>query len=345
MGIITKEVEVKLWGNNIKHYHNLGYSGKHGDIITVKVEDLSEGSNVKIQYLCDYCQKEVVTIVYADYIRRTKEVDKMACKNCYTQKIKEVSLLRYGVSSYTKTKECQRRKIDTVKSRYGVEHYSQTQDFKEKWNNTCTERYGESYRKQFMDKAFETFHNKTGYRFPLQSPDVKEKAVQTFYQNGTTISSKQQIYIFNLYHRHKKSDVELNYPVACFNSDICFPEEKIVVEYDGKGHDLIVTFGNLTQEEFNRRELIRDRVIKSEGYKIIRIISSTDKLPSDLVLLQMLSDARCYFSQYLNHSWIEFNISTSTIRNAENPQGLPYSFGELRTIKDNDITMNNVVIV
>ena len=80
MGIITKKVEVKLWGNNIKHYHNLGYNGKYGDIITVNTEDLSDGSNVKIQYLCDYCQKEVMTIVYGDYKRRTKEINKMACK-------------------------------------------------------------------------------------------------------------------------------------------------------------------------------------------------------------------------------------------------------------------------
>ena len=78
-------------------------------------------------------------------------------------------------------------------------------------------------------------------------------------------------------------------------------------------------------------------VIKNEGYKQIKIISLDDKLPSDDILLQMLSDARTYFSQYPNHSWIEFNISTSTVRNAENLNGIPYDFGALRTIKDNDI--------
>ena len=74
----------------------------------------------------------------------------------------------------------------------------------------------------------------------------------------------------------------------------------------------------------------------------MRIISSHDKLPSDTVLLEMLEYARNYFTLYPNHSWIEFNIDTSSIRNAEHKQGIPYSFGSLRTIKNNDI--NNMQI-
>lgn len=69
-------------------------------------------------------------------------------------------------------------------------------------------------------------------------------------------------------------------------------------------------------------------------------LESNDKLPSDQVLLQMLSDAKSYFSLYPNHSWIEFNLSTSTVRNAEHKDGIPYDYGSLRTIKDSDL--NNV---
>ena len=88
---------------------------------------------------------------------------------------------------------------------------------------------------------------------------------------------------------------------------------------------------------FEKKELYRNVAIKREGYKQMRIISSKDLLPSDTILLQMLQEAKQYFSQYPNHSWIEFNIDTSTIRNAENPEGLPYSFDSLRTIKDSDL--------
>lgn len=372
MGIITKEVEIKLWGKNVKYYNNLGYSGKHGDTVVVKVEDLQSGSNVKIQYLCDYCKEEVITIAYADLIRRTKELNKMACKHCTSQKLQDIMQIRYG-----------------------VDHYSKTQEYKEKWHKTCLERYGDSYRKQFMNKAFETFYGKTGYSFPSQSPEVREKMSQsyiehygienydktmelrertrktnlerygyvapsqspevkektritnlqkygvpytmqsqevrekankTLHKNGTQKTSKQQLYLHSLY------GGEINYSISYYATDICFPEEKLVIEYDGGGHDLRVTLGRLTQEEFNQKEIIRSKTIKKQGYKQMRIISSKDLLPSDQTLLQMLFDAHNYFSIYPQHSWIEFNIDTSSIRSAEYKEGIFFDYGELRKI-------------
>ena len=38
-------------------------------------------------------------------------------------------------------------------------------------------------------------------------------------------------------------------------------------------------------------------------------------------LLQILEETRQYFSQYPNHSWIEFSIDTSVMRNAEYKDG------------------------
>ena len=401
MGIITKEVEIKLWGRTAKYYNNLGYNGKHGDIITVKVEDLQKGSNVKIQYLCDYCKKEVLTMAYSDFTRRTNEVNKMACKNCYTKKVKETNLIRYGVSSYTKTKECLQKMENTIKSKYGVKHYSQTQDYKEKFHNTCVDRYGELYRKDFIRKAFDTFCDKSGYDFPSQSPVVREKIVQSYIdhygvdnpqrsyeirektkktnlerygcispaqneevkekicitnlnkygvpytmqspeirckanetlcKNGEQKISKQQLYLHTLY------GGEINYPITYYATDICLSEEKLAIEYDGGGHDLIVTLGRLTKEEFNQREIIRYNVIKHEGYKQMRIISTKDLLPSDTILLQMLSQTKEYFSIYPNHSWIEFDIDTSTVRNADQKDGVFFDYGELRRIKDSDLS-------
>ena len=379
MPILTKEVEIKLWGQNLKHYKNLGYVGKHGDIVTVKVEDLQDGSNASIQYLCDYCGKEIMTMVYADFTRRTKEVNKMACKHCYPEKVKEINLLRFGVSSYAKTDEFHKKMEDMMTSKYGVKHYSKTQEYKEKWNKTCLERYGESYRKKFINKAFETFSNNTGYNYPSQSPDVrkkmiqtcinhfgvdnplkseeikekvrktslekygyttpsqfpdvKEKAAKTFYKNGTIPTSKQQRYIYNLYNT-TDSVVKLNFPISCYNADICFPIEKMTMEYDGGFHNGQVKLGNITQEEFNQKEIVRNNIIKKEGYKQIRIISSKDLLPSDQILFQILYDAKQYFYDYPNHSWIEFDIDDSSIRSAEYKDGIPYNYGKLRRIKD-----------
>ena len=400
MPILTKEVEIKLWGKTVKYYNDLGYDGKHGDVVSVKVEDLSSGSNVRIQYLCDYCQKEILTIVYADYMRRKKEVNKMACRYCAPQKMGETCYLRYGADSYAKTKECHEKMENTTKSRYGTFHYSKTKEYKEKFHKTCVERYGESYRKQFINRAFETFRDKTGYAFPSQSPDVRkkittsyinhygvdnpqlsaevrektektnlerygciapsqneevkekaritninkygvqytmqshefrERANETLCKNGTQKTSKQQVYLHGLY------GGEINYSVSYYAVDIYLPKENLVIEYDGGGHNLKVVLGRLTQEQFNQKEIIRYNAIKYAGYKQMRLISSKDLLPSDQILLQMLDEAKLYFSEYPNHSWIEYDIDKSIVRNAENKDGARYDYGSLRKIKDSDL--------
>lgn len=75
MGLITKEVEIKLSNLNCKYYEDLGYDiPKHktndywrhsdgyaysiGEYISVKVEDLKPHSKVMIEYECDCCHKK-----------------------------------------------------------------------------------------------------------------------------------------------------------------------------------------------------------------------------------------------------------------------------------------------
>lgn len=280
----------------------------------------------------------------------------------FKEKRRRHNLETYGVDNYAKTRECHEKMELTMERIYGVKHPLQSDEIKNSIIESWIDKYGydnPSKSPEVKEKIRSSFIEKYGYTNPMKSPEVREKmrntciscygveyvsqspevrakVAQSFYQNGTTPTSKQQRYIFNLY-KSVNSETELNYPISYYSADICFPEEKIDLEYDGGFHDGMVQTGKLTQEEFDRKELIRDRVIKSEGYKLIRIKTNLDKLPSDPTLLQMLQDARNYFSEYPNHSWIEFNLDTSTVRNAEHKGGIPYDFGSLRTIKDKDI--------
>lgn len=392
MGILTKKVEVRVNPRNVGYYEDLGYKipkkrateinqKKHkkefvcdfDKMITVKVEDLPDGSNVNVEVLCDFCKKNKVVVPYYRYIMAIKNHGNYSCKECVPKKIRQVTQEKYGVSNvaqlesskekaiqtslerynvpyYGQTEECHEKMRDTTKNRYGVEHYSQTKEYKEKFHNTCIERYGESYREQFVEKSLNTFREKTGYDFisqspevkekikqscldkfgyeySLQSPEVREKITQTLYINSSQKASRQQCYINNLYQGI------LNFPIKYYNVDIYLPNDNFVIEYDGGGHMLNVVTGRETMEEYTQKEIIRNNVIKREGYKQIKIVSYDDKLPRDQIMLQMLSDARKYFSQYPNHSWVEFNIDTSSIRNAEHKEGAPYNYGELRKIK------------
>lgn len=288
--LLTKEVEVRPRGLMIKYYRDRGYDAKYQQSLMVKVQDLSDGSEISVDVLCDYCKETICHPAYRDYCKRIEQFGDYVCSKCRFEHQKEACLINYG--TYVPSK---------------------SEKIKEKIRNTNIERYGHSN--------------------PMQSSEVRAKVNKTLCKNGTQKTSKQQLYLHSLY------GGELNYAIKYYATDICFSEEKLIIEYDGGGHDLRVTLGSLTQEEFEQKEIIRNKILKTEGYKRVNIVSKSDLLPSDAVLIQMLSDARNYFTLYPNHSWIEFNISTSTIRNAENPQSIPYSFGTLRTIKDSDINI------
>lgn len=93
MGLLTKEVEVKLTSRNIDHYERLGYEipryynkssctwrVKRGTIITVKIEDVSPKSHINIELNCDCCGK-IYTALYSNYSRQNHD-GKTYCADC-----------------------------------------------------------------------------------------------------------------------------------------------------------------------------------------------------------------------------------------------------------------------
>lgn len=368
--LLTKEAKVKLNAANIEYYKNLGYEipvkkasestrkrhGKDfvydlGKTMNIKIEDLPKNSGAKVEVLCDICKENIISVKYADYNKVMERTGSYVCRPCSYKKRDQTNLEKYGSKSYLGTKECKQKTEEIMIERYGVPHYTQTQEYREKYHNTCVKRYGESYNKHFREKAINTLYENTGYAHAMQNPvikdmvkntnlkkygvvctlqvpEVREKVVKAFYENSSVATSKQQRYICNLYNGI------LNYPVRYYNVDVYLPNDRMTIEYDGSGHLLGVFTGDMTMEEFNQREIIRNTVIKKEGYKQMRIISSRDYLPSDDTLLQMLQCAKDYFYQYPSHSWIEFNIDTFTLRNAEHKDGILYDFGKLRRINN-----------
>lgn len=354
MPILTREVEVRPRGAMIQYYKDRGYDSKYNQSIIVKIDDLPKRSGHTVQVLCDMCLENKMSTTYCDYNKSIEATGSYVCKKCAYEKSRLTNISKYGVDNYAKTKECREKMKNTIKSLYGVEHYSKTEEYKEKFHNTCTDKYGESYRKQFADKAFKSFCDRTGYDFPSQSPDVREKIVDScikhygvdnpaksfivrekmsdkLYANSSQKASRQQRYLNSVYQG------VLNFPVKHYNVDTYLPNDNIIIEYDGGFHFGNVITGRETKEEFNRKEIIRNNTIKKEGYKQMRIASTKDLLPSDKILLQMLFEAKQYFSEYPNHSWIEYDIDKSIVRNAEHKDGLQYDYGELRKIKDSDL--------
>ena len=91
MGLLSTEVEVTLQGVNISYYENLGYKiprikrknrfcVPRNTKINVKIDDVSYGSNVKVDVNCDLCGKEYQE-TYNDYNKHNHD-GKCYCRSC-----------------------------------------------------------------------------------------------------------------------------------------------------------------------------------------------------------------------------------------------------------------------
>ncbi len=90
-----------------------------------------------------------------------------------------------------------------------------------------------------------------------------------------------------------------------------------------------VKTGKISQEDFNLQEIIREKIIRSNGIKMMRLISPHDKMPSDDKLIEIFDFAKSYFKT--GHTWINFYIEENKYRNAEHcdENGVFFNFGEL----------------
>ena len=327
--LLTKEVEITVTSNTFKYYKNLGYKFEHNfDKIIVKVKDLPHGSKVFVEVQCDYCGR-VKSMMYRKYLLSRINTEKDACSNCIKHKTSETIMKKYNTDNYSKTSEFKDNYKKIMLEKYGVENISQCEEIKKKKEETCLLNYGvkvPAMNKNVVNKIKETCLKRYGVENVNLVPEFREKMIATSYKNGNVPTSSQQFYLCNLYNG------ELNYPINKYPVDICLIEDLIIIEYDGGGHNLGIKMGYETQEEFNQKEIIRNNIIKRAGYKQIRIVSSKDYLPLDEILLQMLEQAKEYFNT-TNHTWVEYNIDTSTMRNAECKEGVFFNFGELRKIK------------
>ena len=82
MGLITKTVKIKWNAKNKKHYEELGYifTNMNGEF-DVRVEDLKECSEQKLECVCDSCGKKII-LSNNTYRKNNKKYQKIYCIKC-----------------------------------------------------------------------------------------------------------------------------------------------------------------------------------------------------------------------------------------------------------------------
>lgn len=160
--LLKQTVNLK-WNAKIKkHYVDLGYKfTKMGDEFSVDVNDLTKGSNVKVQVQCDYCGDIYDIAWYSYYALKQKENNKDCCSNpqCTGQKAKESLVLLHGVDNARKIDGVNEKIAKTNIKKYGCANPFSSEQIKEKIKNINIERYG--------------------VKVPTQNPEIRAKGIST----------------------------------------------------------------------------------------------------------------------------------------------------------------------
>jgi len=250
-------------------------------------------------------------------------------------KSKKTMMDNYDVLYPIQNKDIKNKIINTNIEKYGFDNPSKNEEIKEKVKNTCVDRYGFSC--SLLNDEVKDKRNKTWIKYvgghPFRDVKIIEKSRKTMYLNNTSPTSKQQEYLCNLLNG------ELNYPISTCSLDIAFPKEFICIEYDGGGHTNSIKLNQISIDEFYNKEKRREIFIRLKGWMLIRIISINDYIPSDKIIIEMIT----YAKEYINsgHSWIKFDIDNSKIINSQGQ--FDYDFGELRRISKKDLEDNNKI--
>ena len=129
---------------------------------------------------------------------------------------------------------------------------------------TCKNRYNTENPMQVEEIMNKCFNSKRKNFINEQHPTC------TYFEKGIPVSIAQK----------KIADLlpnyELNYKFHGYYIDLFDKENKIAIEYNGGGHTLEIEFGNITLEEFEKKEEKRTNQILSEKIRLLIIEDSKD---------------------------------------------------------------------
>ena len=251
------------------------------------------------------------------------------CSNDVKNKAKITCQINFGVDSPGQSEIIKNKIKETCQARYGCNCTLQNEETKEKIKQTNFKKYGAENpfaSEEIKKKIKQTNYEKYGAENPFASEEIKEKIRDTWSFNGHDgPCSRQQKYLANLVNG------KINAVISGYWADIVLENEKIDLEYDGGGHNLCVMRKQCTQEEFDLKEKIREESICKKGYKIIRIISKRDNLPSDETILNLIESFKKSDFQV-----VRIDIDEGTIEKDYNQKTI-YNFGKLRRITKKDL--------
>jgi hypothetical protein len=180
---------IKVKVNKLKSKDNL-------NILKEKTYFLPHESNIGERLYClendineiqrCYCGNPVI------YLKSSVGYSKRCSKSCMyndpevSEKRKNTCISKYGVSSFTKTKEFLDKTKNTNLEKYGVENVFQSKEIRDKSTQTNLEKYGAEHHmksREFIKEFKQMNMDKFGVDNVSKLDSVKEKKKSTFQKN------------------------------------------------------------------------------------------------------------------------------------------------------------------
>jgi hypothetical protein len=92
MEIENQKIRIKINNFNKKHLQSIGYHIETLKYIEIYVKELSRGSGLKINVVCNFCGK----VFKKSYRRYLETRENLCCNECKEIKMMETSLKKYG---------------------------------------------------------------------------------------------------------------------------------------------------------------------------------------------------------------------------------------------------------
>ena len=214
------------------------------------------------------------------------------------EKLKKTNLERYGVENVFQNEEIQTRYIKSIQDKYNnpnLKNITGLKFIQDKIKQTSLLKYGVEYpfqAEEVKNKIKTTNLERYGVEFSMQNKEIREKAMKTLYENGSVPTSSQQIEVYHLL-KEKGYNVELNYPLSkvCLDIALFINGHKVDIEYDCEyWHDA-------------HKDRKRDEFVKSQGWKVIRIIAGR-KIPTADELIEKINNLDEYnFQSIVLEDW------------------------------------------
>ena len=194
----------------------------------INSEDINPKSKIiQLDFICDHCGKKFKRTAEKYYYRVFSTGDlKTYCNNCYLIGSRDIMLQKYGVEYGGQVEGSIKKREKTCIEKYGVSHALKTKESQNKSKLTCISKYGvDSFSKTNI---------------------FKENAKKYFRKANIIACSKSQQHIADIL------GIETNVYFHGYYLDMLY--NNIDIEYDGSGHNLSVKHGDLSQEDFDKRE-------------------------------------------------------------------------------------------